>query len=362
MKVSRLFYLLAAIVMIGSTAHAQTITQVVDEPAILALTGDTDTDPRSLAIDGAGNLYFFDSEPEVNSIFVFDGTDLTTYVTAAELATAIGASAVGDIDDMVASSAGVLFAIVRDDAFNENVVRVPSAGVAELMVSTANGAAETFAIDYDEINDRVVVATDDPFGTPSILGLFTVPATATDTTPTPFALASDIVQTGVTPSTTSTTVWGPSDLVVLSDGSVIVANGFGEGDADGDLIQISEDGSTITPYMDAALILSSTGVTNTSFGDTFIESATGLLTDEILLYQTSGEAFIVRVDGTSGVLIADENEIEGATGGTSLGTDGNGFAVADGCAYLPPNGGGIEGIISICGADVPVELGTFQLQ
>lgn len=378
--------ILAVALFVGAgLAHAQiTATHVLTEAAALPVVTGTDIDPRGIAATPDGSALFFYDTRATNGDYIakYDGTTVTLHTTRAQLLAAEPlATNIVDLDDLVAGPDGTLYAVVRynvpGDTNLEYLIRIPPAG-SPVAVMVAGGVGsptlgtngnELQIVEYDLINNRLLLYKDDGFvvGTPT--GIYTVAPNVTSGTLTTFTTSAVMVN-GI--STAVVAEVGVSDFTQLTDGSIVCINAFGTGDGvqDGDLFRISADGLTATPLSDRLPLLTAMGGTATGFGDSFIESNS---LDEIFLYQTGNAApgeNIIKLT-SAGALPASPTQPPAliteaimltatASADTDISTTANGMALVNNRIYIT-NTATDEGILSFAGPDVPVELSAFEL-
>lgn len=336
---------------------APTYTRHLSRSTILSLTGNVDTDPRGLACNAAGTVWYFFEDDTSDAILRWDGSVLSVWASRAQMEAALGVTGIALHDMTCDPATGTLFALVRptSDA-TERLIRIPSAGTVQRVVGVAHSEGIS-AIDVDAANARLVfLRTAFEGASAAQVGVWHVPTNAVDATPV--QLASEAALAGAL--TPPGTLFEASDLVVQSDGDIIVANAFATGDvnSDGDMVRITQAGA-VSLFTERSALLAAMGAPGGNIGDTYLECNAA---DEVLVWHNGTvppptECLLkVSADGSSVQALDSEASMLGSPafgGATDTGADANGFAAtADGRFGLAHNATLSEGIIVISGADV----------
>jgi hypothetical protein len=372
-------------VLFAPSATAATVSVRLDAATITAWTGAADSDPRGVAVFGDA-LYFFEAEsisgpnPQ-NADHALIRYDLmtgayATWYTEEELRVITGAfSGNFSADDVTVDDLGLVHVVARDLSTGvEHLVRVSNQGVGSeaVMGSAADG---TLAIDFDPNAGRLYALTSTARGAASggleYIDFSTFPAVSYT------QLASEEMLTAALTSA-ATPEWNPSDLVVQSDGDVIIFNGgpnigsSGDLGSDGDCVRVTASGE-VSLFFDRSLLDGLLGDPGTAgYGDTAIE-ITGF--DEVLVLSfgedpggdTQVDEFLARVsaDGSSAVLVTDEPQIlsDLGMGSTDISHTANGLALdAGGEALWSSNSSSSpQGILQISDP-VPARLTGFWIE
>ncbi len=310
----------------------------VPEADILAATGASGAELDSVAVtDDASTIYTFDSDGGTDGIIQYDvGTSTATvYVTEAQIEAAGGGSG-ASCDDLAMDSSGTLYALLRVNGGDNFVARIPSAGTVEVMISTANGQGGD-AIAIDEANNRLILGYTNFFTSSVEQDLVHVPLTANDATPTVLISEADLS------TALGGTAPGIADIAVQSDGTVLFLNAFGEGNADGDILQITPAG-VASAFADNDDLVAASGTTTGTINTSVLDV---LSDDRVVLIHGAADDFIVvgEADGSSWSFVADEPALESdpdLPAGYELDLQGNALAV-DGAddiywaGQTPPN-------------------------
>lgn len=340
-----------ALLAITPALHAApTFTRELPPETILSLTGNADTDPRGLAVTADGSTWYLFEDDTSDAILRKSGASLTVFASKAQIESALGIVGVTLTDMTVDPATGILYAVVRPGsaATLERIIRVPSAGTVQNVVSTLHSDGID-SIDVDTLNSRLVFTRIAFNGAvASNVGVWTVPLAATNAVPT--QLANEVaLAAALTPAGS---LFEPSDLVVQSDGDIILANANGTDDAnqDGDLVRLTGAGAA-SAFADRVTLLTVMGNAAGDIGDTYLERDS---TDRILLWHNGstspGECLLLgTANGATWLLLANETQMLSASaflGATDVGADANGIAAtADGRLGIAHVATGSEGIV-----------------
>ncbi len=335
---------------------APTFSRELPTSTILAFTGLADTDPRGLACNAAGTIWYFFEDDTLDAVLRWNGTALSTWTTRAQLESALGVTGISLHDMTCDPATGTLYALVRPTSDTiERVVRLPAAGVVERVIPPSHSEGIS-AIDVDPANGRLVfVRTAFEGASAPEVGVWHVPLGATDGVPVQLAGQAALAAALTPPAA----LFEPSDLVVQSDGDVILINAFATGDVstDGDMLRVTAAG-TVSFFADRSLLLSAMGSPGGAIGDTYLECNAA---DEILVWHNGSAApgeYLLKLapDGSAAAPLASEAAMlswPAFSGAADTGSDANGFAAtADGRFGIAHNAAGTEGIIVISGTDV----------
>ncbi len=315
------------------------------------------TDPRGLAVTADGSTWYFFEDDTVDDLIRFSGNTLTTWVTRTQFETALSITGVVLLDMTVDPTSGNLFAIVRPAGTNtlERIVRIPSQGVVELVVATSDSEGAD-ALDVDVANNRLVfVRTGLSGAAAGTAGLYSVSLTGTAATPSLISTEATIAA-ALTPNGTTLDA---SDLVVLSNGDIIVANAFNSSNTlmDGDLLRVTSTG-VASIFADRALLLAAMSNPGGAVGEVLLEASSS---DAIYLWHNGstppGEYLLLGTNnGATWTALASEAQMladPAFLAALDVGADGNGIAMtaADKFAIATVDAG-TEGIVSATGAEV----------
>ena len=351
--------LLAATLCLSLTQGiaAPTYTRQLSRATILALTGNADTDPRGLACNAAGTVWYLFEDDTSDAILRWDGTTLSVWASRVQMEAALGVTGIALHDMTCDPATGTLFALVRptSDA-TERLIRIPSAGTVQRVVSVAHSEGIS-AIDVDSAGSRLVfLRTAFEGAAAAEVGIWQVPLGATDAVPV--QLASQVVLSAAL--TPTGTLFEASDLVVQSDGDIIVSNALATGDVntDGDILRVTSGGG-VSLFTERSTLLAAMGAPGGNIGDTYLECNAA---DEVLVWHNGTvpppTEYLLKISPDGSTVTALDSEASmlasPAFGGAAdTGADANGFAAtADGRFGLAHNATLSEGIIVISGADV----------
>lgn len=332
-------------------------TRELSPSQITSHTAVSTTDPRGLAVTSDGGTWYFFEDDTVDDVIRFSGSTLTTWVTRAQFETALSITGVVLLDMTVDPTSGGLFAIVRPAGTNtlERVVRIPSQGVVELVVATSDSEGAD-ALDVDVANNRLVfVRTGLSGAAAGTAGLYSVALTGSAAPPSLIASEATIAA-ALTPAGTTLDA---SDLVVLSNGDVIIANAFNSSNTlmDGDLLRVTSGGAA-SLFADRASLLASMGNPGGAVGEVLLEASSS---DAIYLWHNGstppGEYLLLGTNnGATWTSLADEAQMladPAFLAALDVGADGNGIAMTAADRFaIATVGTGTEGIVSATGAEV----------
>ncbi len=300
------FLLSTLLVAASSTAFAQLDFElVIAESDSTALSGGSSPEFDGVAVTPDGRYVFtLDSESGFDAIIRTDTTlpdtdanKFIVYASEADVATATGEGGGSSATDMTVASDGTLYAIVRTGG-PQNLLRIPSPGNIEVMISNTETAGAN-AIVLDETNNLLYIGFSSSFGSGSPDDVRSIPADAS---------ASDVPAPTLTQVATQTDIYSVmtpnsgadpqiSDLALLSDGTLLFANGFG-GDNVGDIVAIdSSNGSTSLFLDDSDLTTAMTnaGITTPALFSPFLT----VTNDDVVLISSSSFSSEAAIIGAS---------------------------------------------------------------
>jgi SMP-30/Gluconolactonase/LRE-like region len=298
------------ILIAGSAFAAQTVdfSIAIDNDAV----SGTNLEIDGVAVSADGNtMYFFDSDSSRDGLMKYDvvGNTVTEYVTEAQIESGLGTTSGASCDDLALDAAGNVYAIFRSPSSQSFVVRVPSAGTVEQMVTTAAGT-DVGCLAVDETNNRLYlsydiygddgsISTDEPISYVALNATSATPTELASETSLRAALDNEDVEI--------------SSITVQSDGSVLAVQSWGaSSDTDGDIIKITSTG-TVSKFAESSAWLAAAGYTDIPDARSVYIITTS--NDKVVLIQAAGgsggELLVLgAADGSSWEMIAFEADVQ----------------------------------------------------
>ncbi|MBN1477615.1 M23 family metallopeptidase [Candidatus Sumerlaeota bacterium] len=272
-----------ALLLTARPVWSQVLLEVIlVESDVIAFTGGTDSDPICLESLEDGRLVFFDTEPGVDAMILFDPAQsgvsrLSVIASEAELlALAPNTVSPGNISvsDIAFDDTGDLFAVVSETTggpdYDNFIVSIPASGGAfapptlatDLFDGGKSGLGEFVyhRVETDPLGDRLFILYDslddanDTASTPGMNGvhvfdLADMPGTTADLSMlAPYVSMAAVFSPPATPGTDSI---GLLQIRVSPDGSNLYGvNTNGSGSNDGDVVRIDTSDGSFSLFLD----------------------------------------------------------------------------------------------------------------